>query len=65
MSIDMLCEFITETDDVVLIETADGERTWVPLSQIDKMEKKKQFDGTFGKIRVTNTFARKAGWIHD
>ena len=61
MSVELLCEFITETDDAVFIGLLDDRRLWVPLSQVEKIKKKPQFDGVYGKIKITNWFANKAG----
>lgn len=65
MSYEMACEFVTETDDAVLIrDPATNDEHWVPLSQVEKMRKQRVPDGTvLGSITMTNWIAGKKGLI--
>ncbi|MDE2107418.1 MAG: hypothetical protein KGL39_60035 [Patescibacteria group bacterium] len=56
---EMSCIFITETDNAVLIEDpVTGDEHWIPLSQVDRMDKDKNKHGT---IVMTEWIAKKKG----
>ena len=54
--------FVRETDAAVLIETEDTvEPVWIPLSQVEKMVKSKNPQGS--SITLSTWIARKKGLI--
>ena len=56
---EMACEFLRESDAAVLIlDHANGEDLWIPLSQINEMHRNPDHTG---KIVMTRWIARKKG----
>lgn len=65
MSYEMACVFVTETENAVLIrDPATDKQHWLPLSQVEKMTKTKQPDGTkAGAIVMTDWIATQKGLL--
>lgn len=55
-------ECIAETEQAILILTPDGEKIWVPQSQVDDTSEVYEKGGT-GTLVVSAWFAQKRGWL--
>lgn len=57
MTIEVVGHILRETDAALLLETGDGDKVWLPFSQIEVIHRERGCD----RLEVTDWIAEKKG----